>query len=383
MVAAPDPLFRRSLDHDYSAAVTLGVGVAAALAWSALSSATYRRVVETRWSVHPLTTLGVDSLHQLVVNGLMTVFFFAIGLELAREVRAGTLARVAHSLPPVLGAVGGMAATALLALGVGTLTQSAALRRGWGVPMATDIAFALGAVALAGRRLPPTLRLFLLTLAVADDVLSVVVLAFTGSGPRLAGWTGVVVACVAIWVAARRLTGARWRLLGLVVLWLIFTIAHVEAPLAGVVAGVVAPLASSRDRSLEDRARRVSTALVLPLFALVSCGVVWSRLGAHASVTIALGTIAVRLAGKVLGIMGGVGLSAALGYPRHPSITIAMLAGASLLCATGFTVPLLFAARLFGSGGAAYDAFTVGLLGASVLSSVLGVTLLRRCRAIH
>src|ERR1019366_1140760 len=98
-------------------------------------------------------------MHNVVVTGLMTVFFYAIGLELSRELENGTLIRPAHSMPPILGAIGGMAVTALTSLAVGEFSHTAAFRHGWGVPMATDIAFALGAFAIAGRGLPPTLRI--------------------------------------------------------------------------------------------------------------------------------------------------------------------------------------------------------------------------------
>jgi len=246
------------------------------------------------------------------------------------------------------------------------------------VPMATDIAFTLGALALAGRRLPPTLRLFLLMLAVADDVFSVVVLSFTGDDHvRIAELVTFFVVAALCRVLSRRFRGTTWRLVVLVVLWLTLLGAHVEPPLAGVVTGLIVPFGAARGIRLEDNIRRWSTGLVLPLFALVSCGVLWSQLHGHAVTTIVVATVAIRLAGKVVGIVGGVVAARLLGYRLHSSITWPILSASTLLCAVGFTVPLLFAGALYSTRSATYGAFTLGLLIASVTAGVGGVTLLR------
>jgi NhaA family Na+:H+ antiporter len=384
LMTRSDARVLKALDHEYSAALTLGTGLVAALVWSFAAGGSYRRFTTTPWSLRTLQGLGIDSLHGLVVNAFMTVFFFAIGLELSREVSNRTFAKPAHAVPPVLGALGGMVLTALLSLLAGTVLHSGALHRGWGVPMATDIAFTMGALALAGRGLPPTLRLFLLTLAVADDVFSVVVLAVTGA--THVRWLGIV-AIVGVLIIAVLLS--RWlhsppaRALVLVGLWLCFVWAHVEPPLAGVAAGLVVSFDQRHGVSLEDLARRLSTAVVLPLFALVSCGVRWSLLRGHSTTSIVVATLVVRIAGKVIGVTGGVGFAALLGYRLHSSITWSLLARASVLCAIGFTVPLLFAGALFSRSSPTYGAFTVGLLLASLAAGVLGVALLRQWSGSH
>lgn len=365
----------RALDHQYTAAFTVGTGAALALAWSAASSSTYQHVVTASW-FH-----GRDvGLHSIVVNGVMTIFFATVGLELSRESRSHWRRHLRESLPPLFGALGGMAATAMLSLLLGQLLHSSALHRGWGVPMATDIAFTLGVLALAGPLIPAPLRIFLLTLAIADDVLSVVVLSVTGvAHVRIVGLVMMVVVIVGGAFVARRLHPTVAFFLMLATTWLSFAWAGVDPALSGVAAGVLIPVTSGPSRRLELHVVRWSVGVVLPFFALVACGVTWTSLSlGGASGKIILGTTVVRIAGKVLGIGAGVYLAQRLGMRRHRSISAPILAGASLLCAIGFTVPLLFAGALFPTTSPTYGAFTVGLLAASVIGAVGGVALLRR-----
>ncbi|MHB1087491.1 MAG: Na+/H+ antiporter NhaA [Acidimicrobiales bacterium] len=340
----------RLVDHDYGAPLFIGSGVIVALLWSAMSPSNYETITMGLWRHPQWDFSSVNSLHGLVVNALMTIFFFAIGLELSRELRTGALIRPAHALPPVLGALGGMLGTALLSLLAGTLTHTSALRQGWGVPMATDIAFTLGVLALAGRRLPPQLRIFLLTLAIADDAFSVLVLALTGAS-RIdsAGVIGLLVIIAVAWWGSQRLRQP-WLGLGLVVaIWLCFVWANLEPPLAGVVGGLVITFNERFALKLERTLSRWSTALVLPLFALVSCGIHWQAISLKGDVlTIIIAMIVIRIMGKVIGITSGVALAALAGFHLHKSISRRTLAAAAVLCAIGFTVPLLFADQLFG-----------------------------------
>lgn len=369
------PRLRSTLEHPFAAASTLIVGATVALGWSALSFASYQRVMSAPWL--PGYQVGLRS---VVEEGAMTLFFASVGLELSREAHARQRGHLRGSLPAVSGAVGGMLATAGLSLLLGLLLHSPALHRGWGVPIATDIAFTLGVLALAGPGVPNALRLFLLTLAVTDDVLSVVILSLTGvTHVRVVGLVlaAVVAAGAVRW--GRRLPPAPTLVVLLVATWGSFAYARVDPALSGVVAGLLIRVASPASRRLERRVLRSSIGLVLPLFALVACGVSWTTLRpTGAGATIIAATVAIRLAGKTLGIAAGVAVAGACGLRRHPSITRPLVVGAGLLCAIGVTVPLLFAGALYPPSSTTYGAFTVGLLLASLLGAGAGLTVVRR-----
>lgn len=370
---------RRWLDHDLAATVSVGAGVVIALVWSSASASSYQHVFDSSWSNHFARWAALDSVHAIVTDALLTIFFFAIGLELSRELRQGTLATTSSAVPPVLGAIGGMAVTALLSVLVGTLAHSNALRRGWGVPMATDIAFTLGVLALAGRRLPPQVRIFLLTLAVADDVFSVAILSLSGPHtPRVAGLLAVTVALAVAVATSRRARPVSWSLAFLVLLWACFVWANIEPPLAGVVAGLFVTFDQPSGIRLESTMGRWSIALVLPLFALVSCGVRWHQLSLRSgTMTIVVSMVAIRIIGKVVGICGGVSIARVFRCRLDAAITWPLLASVSVLCAIGITVPMLFAGNLFGVTSATYGAYTVGLISASLVATVVGVFLVQ------
>ena len=375
---AERPALTGLLDADVAPAFTMIAGVLAALVWSLAYPSSYERLVNVGWSSRLMRDVELSSPHEVAASALMTIFFFGVGLELARERRRGALAHLRHATAPVLAAIGGMSATALLAVAAGTLTHEPALRHGWGIPMATDIAFTLGVLALVGRRVPTALRLFLLALAVADDVLSVLALSVDGTTKvRVIGvLAGAAVAAVAFLTSRHHVTRTS-RVLILVALWATLTWANVEPALAGVVAGLLAPYDDDVAPRLERATNRWSVAVVLPLYALVSCGVEWTHLHwGGATTTIVVAVVVVRIVGKVLGITAGVALARRIGLPPPTSISGPVLRAGAVLCAIGFTVPLLFAQALFSTSGATYGAFTAGLLGASVVAAVIGALLL-------
>ncbi len=372
-----------ALDHEFAPAITLVAGASVALAYSKLFATSYFRTVYANSTWSPLRELGVSSLHDLTVNLLMVVFFFALGLEVAHEFAPAPLARVRSALPAVCGAAGGMLATALGSLAAGEILHSAALVRGWGIPMATDVAFTLALLAVAGRRLPSHVRVFLLTLAICDDVLSVIVLSLSGHAHLR--WWGLVLTVVttsAVVIVRGRVSGVVV-VAAVVALWLAFSAANLEPALAGLIGGAVLGAAPWRT-SAHAIANRVSVGLVLPLYAFVACGLQWSHVGFRGAVgAVVIATIAVRLVGKSLGITAGVQFAYATGMSPSARMAPSLLATLGLTCAIGFTVPLFFAARIFGANTVLYDAFALGLLLSSLVAAVAGGLLIHSRRGIE
>jgi len=376
------------LRFESTAGVTMCAGAVVALLWSALGATSYQRITSGNigWSL--AHWLQLANLHDLAANGLLTIFFLVVGLELSREMTCGTMRTWRQAALPVTVAAGGMAATSLIMLTAGFALHSSALRGGWGVPMATDIAFTLGALSLAGRRVPSALRTFFLTVAIADDILAVLLLApHSSSGLRLlAAALGTVL--IAIVVRRRPPTRPLAYAGLLVILWVIFRVAHIETALAGVVVGTLVPFGDGQAGSLlEHRMIPWSTALALPLFALVSTGISWEHVvWNHASLQLGVVLAIARVGGKVLGISLATTLVIRLGMILPSGLSRRSVVAASALCAVGLTVPLLFADAVYGRGTPSYATVTVALVVASVLGVVLGTVALRvvhRSATIH
>lgn len=232
------------------------------------------------------TVIGPSALHldlslaEWAKDGLLAIFFFVVGLELKREIVAGELRRPATAIVPIVAAVGGMIVPASLYLVTNSLSDAGS-HAGWAVPVATDIAFAVALLGLVGRWLPTALRAFLLTLAVVDDLLAIVVIAVFFTDTLALGWLGAAAACVAVfgWLLHQ---GRRspWLLVPLAVLtWGFMHASGVHATIAGVALGMVVPAVArgEGERSLaeqwEHRWRPISAGIAVPIFALFAAGV--------------------------------------------------------------------------------------------------------------
>jgi NhaA family Na+:H+ antiporter len=309
----------------------------------------------------------------------MAVFFFVVGMELAEEFRVGALRDRRAAILPVGAAIGGMAATALAFLFIGEVLGNQSIVRGWGVPTATDIAFTLGALTLVRKRVPSSLRVFLLTLAIADDLLAVLILALVFQSHARPWWLIGAIAVLAVLARwrARLPRGAYW--LALVTVWIFFVLARVEPSLAGVAVGLLVPFGPSAPGARIERvAIPWSNGLVLPLFALCACGVAWSQLTWSVHLRqVVIAVIVARIIGKVIGITGVFALGTRAGLPGPAGVTTPIMASASILCAVGFTVPLLFAEAVYGFNNVVYEALTLGLLATSVIATLLGVGAMR------
>ncbi len=333
---------------------------------------------------HPLawTPIGpLTSLHHWINDGAMDVFFFVVGLEIKREFFMGTLADSARRRLPVIAAVAGMAAPALVYLAV-TGAQPG-LSHGWAIPAATDIAFALGVLALLGRRIPPSIRLFLLTVAVVDDLGAIAVIAVFYTASVKLVWLALAAALFAVLAAMNRI-GVRHVTPYLVLgagLWLAVLHSGVHATVAGVLAAFTIPLALDRRGDspllrLEHALIGVSGFLIVPLFGLANAGV---ALGsgdplAPLPLGIALGLIVGKQAGIMLAVLGceraGLGM-------RPAGAGLLHLWGMALLCGVGFTMSLFIGALAFPGAPELIEDAKVGVLAGSLVSALLGSAILR------
>ena len=320
-------------------------------------------------------------------DGLLAIFFFVVGVELKHELVAGSLRQPREAAVPVLAAVGGMVVpAAIFALLVVTSGEPTALH-GWAIPTATDIAFALAVLAVFGRGLPRALRVFLLTLAVVDDLLAIVVIAIAYtehiSGAMLAG----ALAAVALFAMLVRLRWTAWWVLlpvsGLA--WGFMHASGVHATIAGVLMGVsVPPVAihgepESRTHRYGDLVRPWSAAVALPVFAFFAAGVTLVGGGGPAVTTepVFYAVLFGLLAGKLIGVLGTTALVTRLTPLRLPdAIGLRDLLPIGLLTGIGFTVALLIAELSF-ADDAHRGAAKAGVLAASLLAGVLGAFSLR------
>ena len=371
--------------------------------------------------LHILTI--TEDLGHMVNDGLMAFFFFVVGLEIKRELVHGELSTFRRAALPVVAAIGGMAIPALIYL---TFNPTGEASQGWGIPMATDIAFALGVLALLGNRLPPELRVFLLALAVFDDLGAIAVIAIFYVDTI--SWLDLSLAIVTFAaMGAFVRMGYRSPVLYTIlffIMWQFFLHSGVHATLAGVLAATLVPAGHGVDR--DEYARRVqalirdfrrTTAqgrdveahaaaeeierlsrgmegpmerlestihpwvsfLVLPVFALANAGIIFTSETASAATSsnVTMGIAAGLLAGKVVGIVGFTWLAIRLGLATLPaSVTWAHVLGVAALCGMGFTVSLFVSAIAF-NDAALVDQAKIGVFGASLIAGAAGYLILR------
>jgi len=319
-------------------------------------------------------------------DGLMAVFFFLIGLELKREVLEGELSDPARVALPTLAALGGMAAPALIYTLVNA-SDPVALK-GWAIPAATDIAFALAVINLLGNRVPGSLKLFLLTLAIVDDLGAIVIIALFYTSDLSLESLGVAAAALAVLASMNRrgvVSLAAYLLVG-IVMWAAVLKSGVHATLAGVLLALFIPLRTS-DPKIESPLRQLEQDLhpavafgILPIFAFANTGVPLGGLSADALLSsVPLGIALGLFLGNQLGVMGVSWLAVKLGLARLPSgVGWAQMYGVAMLCGIGFTMSLFISSLAFEQGGPdiAVDD-RLGILVGSALSAVSGYLWLR------
>jgi len=337
-------------------------------------------------------TAGIEKPLLLWINdGLMAVFFFLIGLELKREVLEGHLSSVRQALLPGFAAAGGMAVPALIYALFNSGDPIA--MKGWAIPAATDIAFALGILSLLGPRVPPALKAFLLSVAIFDDLGAIIIIAIFYSAELT--WTALGIAAalvVGLLVLNRRgvRRPAAYLLLG-IPLWVAVLKSGVHATLAGVVLAAFIPHGAKSDAPASQEGSSLLLHLehtlhpwvafgVLPAFALANAGVPVLNLSLSDLIhPVAMGIVGGLFLGKFIGILGMSGLAVALKVADLPKgVGWRHLQGVSLLCGVGFTMSLFIASLAFEQGGGAvFGLERLGILVGSLLSGVAGYGLLR------
>jgi NhaA family Na+:H+ antiporter len=375
------PLRDEFVNIEALSGIVLLTAAFAALVWANVDTASYLDV----W--YHLLTVGVGDasitldLQHWVNDGLMTIFFFVVGLEIKREVIDGELRDRKTASLPALAALGGMLVPALLYLALNTGGAGA---RGWGIPMATDIAFAIGLLALLGPRVPSGLKLFLLTLAIVDDIGAIIVIALFYSSGVSPAWLAAGAATVLGIVAMRRLPfGSPWLyVIPGVILWICLEESGVHATIAGVALGLLTPGARGPAigplERLEHGLHPWSSFVVVPLFALANAGVLLTSQSIDAAVsgTIAWGIVLGLVVGKVVGIAGFTALGLRLRLGRLPSgMRARHVVGVGAVAGIGFTVSLFIADLSF--RGVGLDEAKVGILAASLLAGTVGAILVR------
>jgi NhaA family Na+:H+ antiporter len=337
----------------------------------------YNALLDTTVAVQ-VGALAIDKPFLLWVNdGLMAVFFFLIGLEIKREIMEGELSSLSQIVLPGVGALGGMAVPAAIYTWMNWGDPIAL--DGWAIPVATDIAFALALLGVFGARVPTSLKVFLLTLAIFDDLAAIVIIALFYSGDLslnalLIGAVALVIAVAMNIVGVTRTSS--YILLG-IVLWVAVLKSGVHATLAGVVIALFVPMrdadGKSPLRTLEHDLHGPVAFAILPIFAFVNAGLPLSGLSIDDVIDpVSFGIVAGLLIGKPMGILAFVGLAVGLRFAQLPTnVNWTQLFGVACACGIGFTMSLFIAGLAFEHGSGDYfGRDRLGILLGSVLSAI-------------
>lgn len=312
-------------------------------------------------------------------DGLMAVFFLLIGLELKREVVEGQLSSPDQIILPAVAAIGGLAVPAIIYWMINKDNPQGI--NGWAVPTATDIAFALAILSLLGSRVPASLKLFLTTIAIFDDLAAILIIAVFYSADLSTVSLSLAGAGLAVLFALNRLgvrSLAAYILVGIFI-WLFVLKSGVHATLAGIVVAMFIPLKSCDDHSpsrhLEHILHPWVAFGVLPIFAFANAGVPFAGVTSEIVLgTVSMGIVFGLVFGKQIGVFGLTALAIGLGIAKKPAGTNwAMLYGIALLCGVGFTMSLFIGSLAFEHGGFSQGvALRIGVIGGSVISGFSG-----------
>jgi NhaA family Na+:H+ antiporter len=377
--------FQRFFGVEAAGGAILLAGSVAALVWANLPGDTYHEA----WSRTLSLNLGVAdldlTLEQWVSEALMTLFFFVVGLEIKREFVRGELSDARAAALPIAAAVGGMIAPAAIYAVINLGGEGGA---GWGIPMATDIAFSIGLLAIVASRVPLGLRVFLLALAIVDDLGAIAIIAIFYTDDLHFAWLMTAVAALVAGAAAVR-TPVPWMVIVPIVgviCWLALHESGVHATIAGAALGLLTPAGAHSDTedaealaTLEESLHPWVSYLIVPLFALASAGVDLGdgAIGDALSSRVTLGVLLGLVVGKPLGIFAASYLATRLGLAALPrGVAWSHVAGAGLVAGVGFTVSIFIAGLAFDEA-ALVDEAKIGILAGSAAAAVLGLVMLR------
>ena len=330
-------------------------------------------------------TLGADLRHW-INDGLMAIFFLVISLEIKRELVRGELRKPRAAILPIVAALGGIAAPIAIYFFINNGFSGA---HGWGIPMTTDTAFAIGLLALLGRRIPTSLKIFLLTSMVVDDVAAIGAIAvfYTDSVDFVAlGWAGGLYAVILVlhWLGFLRMR--LFVALG-IALWVTVFLSGVHASIAGVILGLAAPISVrhyANKLSIAERLERslipFSTFLIIPLFALANAGVVldWHVFNEENAMRAGLGIFLGLVVGKVIGIVVAVWIATKLRLTSLPkNVTMHHIIGVAMIAGVGFTLSIFIAKLAFGTNDTLISAAKMSIFSASIISAMIGLFYLR------
>ena len=377
--------FKALFDSDAFAGVLLiAVAVLAIAAANSPFAATYHALFHDPLPWTPIPKL--DTLHAWINDALMAVFFFVVGLEVKREMIVGNLADARARRLPVLAAAAGMAAPAAVYLAIAG--GEPGLARGWAIPAATDIAFAMGVVGLLANRVPAALRLFLLTVAIVDDIGAVLIIALVYTAGIDMAWLLAALLVFAAMLALNRSGVARiWPyVVAAAALWFCVLNSGVHATVAGVVAALTIPLRRREGGSMVETMEHAlvgwNAHVIVPLFGFANAGVALAGLGLAAlAEPLPLAVGAGLVIGKQLGIFGSIVLADRLGFaPRPAGASWAQVWGTAMLCGIGFTMSLFIGALAFPRAPELVEEAKLGVLAGSLVSALLGYLVLRLAR---
>lgn len=319
-----------------------------------------------------------------ISEGLMSVFFLLVGLEIKREVLQGELSTPRQALLPVIAAVGGMVVPAAIYAWINI--DDPVRLRGWAIPSATDIAFALGLMSLAGKAVPASLKVLLTAIAIIDDLGAIVIIALFYTGNLNTSMLSAALLCALVLFILNRRGVTRiapYILVG-IIMWVSVLKSGVHATFAGVITALAIPLRGRGDEApllrLEDALHPWVAYGVLPLFAFANAGINLAGVTlADLAEPVPLGIVLGLVAGKFLGVAGAIGLSVRVGMAALPEgVRTRAVLGLASFCGVGFTMSLFIGALAFEAGGAGLtNAVKLGVMSGTVVSALLGVALFR------